>query len=113
MNWGSMRLNFERSSPDAPAANIRNPTDRRERLTNGTRWWIFMRLLQLKDLMTCYTNARPEAGLFARLPRPSCSRHPALVNCGDSVETAFEPLRQGKLEIPCSLVYWVRFHVLQ
>jgi hypothetical protein len=30
-----------------------------------------MRLLQLDDLMTSYTNARPEAGLFVRLPRSS------------------------------------------
>jgi hypothetical protein len=30
-----------------------------------------MRLLQLDDLTTSYTNARPEAGLFVRLPRSS------------------------------------------
>ena len=30
-----------------------------------------MRLLQLDDLLTSYTNARPEAGLFVRLPRSS------------------------------------------
>src|SRR6185436_1041717 len=30
-----------------------------------------MRLLQLDDLMTSYTKARPEAGLFVRLPRSS------------------------------------------
>jgi len=28
-------------------------------------------LLQLDDLMTSYTNARSEAGLFVRLPRSS------------------------------------------
>jgi hypothetical protein len=72
MNCGSMRLNFERSTPDAwPTANMRDPVDRSQRLTDRTRWWIFMRLLQLDDLMTSYTNVRPEAGLFARLPRSS------------------------------------------
>src|ERR1051326_5484343 len=50
MNCGSMRLNFERSPPDAAAANMRNPTDSRERLTDGARSWI-MRLLQLDDLI--------------------------------------------------------------
>ncbi len=30
-----------------------------------------MRLLQLDDLTTSYTNARPEAGLFVRFPRSS------------------------------------------
>jgi len=32
---------------------------------------MFMRLLQLDDLMTSYTNTCPEAGLFVRLPRSS------------------------------------------
>jgi hypothetical protein len=31
---------------------------------DGTRWWTFMRLLRLDDLMTSYTNARPGAGLL-------------------------------------------------
>ena len=33
--------------------------DRSRRLTDGTRWRIFMRFLRLDDLMTSYTNARP------------------------------------------------------
>jgi hypothetical protein len=37
---------------------------RSQRLTDGTRWRTFMRLLQLDDMMTSYTNARPEAGLL-------------------------------------------------
>src|SRR5256885_11694785 len=75
MNCGSMRLNFERSSPDAgccrPIAKMRDPMDRSHRLTDGTRLWIFMRLLQLDSLMTSYTDARPEDGLFVPLPSPS------------------------------------------
>ena len=31
--------------------------DRSQRLTDGTRWRTFMRLLRLDDLMTSYTNA--------------------------------------------------------
>jgi hypothetical protein len=38
--------------------------DRSRRLTDGTRWRTFMRLLLLDDLMTSYTNARPGAGLL-------------------------------------------------
>ena len=38
--------------------------DRRQRLTDDTRWRTFMRLLRLDDLMTSYTNARPGAGLL-------------------------------------------------
>jgi hypothetical protein len=38
--------------------------DRSQRLTDGTRWRIFMRLLLLDDLITSYTNARPGAGLL-------------------------------------------------
>ena len=41
--------------------------DRNWRLTDGTRWRIFMRLLRLDDLMTSYTNARPGAGLLVCL----------------------------------------------
>jgi hypothetical protein len=43
---------------------MRNPMDRSQRLTDGTRWRTFMRLLPLDDLITSYTNARPEAGLL-------------------------------------------------
>jgi hypothetical protein len=43
---------------------MRDPMDRSQRLTDGTRWRTFMRLLQLDDMMTSYTNARPEAGLL-------------------------------------------------
>jgi len=35
---------------------------------------MFMRLLQLDDLMTSYTNTWPETGLFVRLPRSSRPR---------------------------------------
>jgi hypothetical protein len=63
-----MRLNFERSDARTgccrPAANMRHPMDRSRRLTDGTRWRTFMRLLRLDDLMTSYTNARPGAGLL-------------------------------------------------
>jgi hypothetical protein len=38
--------------------------DRSRRLTDGTRCGTFMRLLQLDDLMTSYTNARPVADLL-------------------------------------------------
>jgi hypothetical protein len=38
--------------------------DRSRRLTDGTRWRTFIRFLRLDDLMTSYTNARPEAGLL-------------------------------------------------
>jgi hypothetical protein len=38
--------------------------DRSRRLTDGTRWRTFMRLLGLDDLKTSYTNARPGAGLL-------------------------------------------------
>src|SRR5690349_12864220 len=69
MNCGSMRLNFEKSAPDAgccrPNAKMRDPMDRSRRLTDGTRW-MFMRLLQLDSLMTSYT---PDNGLLVPLPR--------------------------------------------
>jgi hypothetical protein len=64
MYCGSMRLNFERSAPDAWTANMRDPMDRSQRLTDGTRWWTFMRLLLLDNLITSYTNAHPGAGLL-------------------------------------------------
>ena len=38
--------------------------DRSQRLTDGTRWRTFMRLLLWNDLITSYTNARPRAGLL-------------------------------------------------
>jgi hypothetical protein len=38
--------------------------DRSRRLTDGTRWRTFMRLLLLDDLMTSYTNARPGVDLL-------------------------------------------------
>ena len=37
---------------------------RSQRLTDGKRWRIFMRLLLLDELITSYTNARPGAGLL-------------------------------------------------
>jgi hypothetical protein len=43
---------------------MRDPMDRSQRLTDGTRWRTFMRLLRLDDLMTSYTNAPPGAGLL-------------------------------------------------
>jgi len=43
---------------------MRDPKDRSRRLTDGTRWRTFIRLLGLDDLMTSYTNARPGAGLL-------------------------------------------------
>jgi hypothetical protein len=43
---------------------MRDPMDRSQRLTDGTRWRTFMRLLLLDDLITSYTNARPGAGLL-------------------------------------------------
>ena len=43
---------------------MKDPMDRSQRLTDGTRWWTFMRLLLLDDLITSYTNARPGAGLL-------------------------------------------------
>jgi hypothetical protein len=43
---------------------MRYPMDRSQRLTDGTRWRTFMRLLLFDDLMTSYTNARPGAGLL-------------------------------------------------
>jgi hypothetical protein len=43
---------------------MRDPMDRSRRLTDGTRWRTFMRLLRLDDMMTSYTNARPGAGLL-------------------------------------------------
>jgi hypothetical protein len=43
---------------------MRDAMDRSRRLTDGTRWRTFMRLLRLDDLMTSYTNARPGAGLL-------------------------------------------------
>jgi len=43
---------------------MRDPKDRSQRLTDDTRWWTFMRLLRLDDLMTSYTNARPGAGFL-------------------------------------------------
>jgi hypothetical protein len=43
---------------------MRDPMDRSQRLTDGTRWRTFMRLLRLDDLMSSYTNARPGAGLL-------------------------------------------------
>jgi hypothetical protein len=36
---------------------MRDPMERSQRLTDGGRWWTFMRLLRLDDLMTSYTNA--------------------------------------------------------
>jgi hypothetical protein len=39
---------------------MRDAMDRSRRLTDGTRWRTFMRLLLFDDLMTSYTNARPE-----------------------------------------------------
>jgi hypothetical protein len=62
---------------------MRDPMDRSQRLTDGTRWRTFMRLLRLDDLMTSYTNARPGAGLLVvdldlgtasgRLASPCCT----------------------------------------
>jgi hypothetical protein len=43
---------------------MRDPMDRSQRLTDGTRWRTFIRLLLFDDLMTSYTNARPGAGLL-------------------------------------------------
>jgi len=43
---------------------MRDPMDRSQRLTDGTRWRTFMRLLLLNDLIISYTNARPGAGLL-------------------------------------------------
>jgi len=43
---------------------MRDPKDRSRRLTDGTRWRTFIRLLRLDDLMTSYTNARPGVGLL-------------------------------------------------
>jgi hypothetical protein len=43
---------------------MRDPMDRSQRLTDGTRWRTFMRLLRLDDIKTSYTNARPGAGLL-------------------------------------------------
>src|SRR5215471_7879853 len=43
---------------------MRDPMDRSRRLTDGTRWRTFMRLLRLDDLMTSYTNASPGVGLL-------------------------------------------------
>jgi hypothetical protein len=43
---------------------MKDPMDRSQRLTDGTRWQTFMRLLLLDDLITSYTNARPGAGLL-------------------------------------------------
>jgi hypothetical protein len=36
---------------------MRDPMARSRRLTDGTRWRTFMRLLRLDDLMASYTNA--------------------------------------------------------
>jgi len=70
---------------------MRDPMDRSQRLTDGTRWRIFMRLLPLDDMMTSYTNARPEAdllvvdielsmasGLLASRSRPEVRFQPSL-----------------------------------
>jgi hypothetical protein len=43
---------------------MRDTMDRNQRLTDGTRWRTFMRLLLLDDLITSYTSARPGAGLL-------------------------------------------------
>jgi hypothetical protein len=43
---------------------MRDPMDRSQRLTDGTRWRTFIRLLLLDDLITSYTKARPGAGLL-------------------------------------------------
>src|SRR5579864_5444289 len=43
---------------------MRNPMDSSQRLTDGTRWRTFMRLLLLDDLITSYTHARPGVGLL-------------------------------------------------
>jgi hypothetical protein len=43
---------------------MRDTMDRSQRLTDGTRWRTFMRLLLLDDLITSYTNACPGAGLL-------------------------------------------------
>jgi hypothetical protein len=53
---------------------MRDPMDRSQRLTDGTRWRTFMRLLLFDDLMTSYTNARDLAtpsGLLASRCRTS------------------------------------------
>jgi hypothetical protein len=64
---------------------MRDPMDRSRRLKDGTRWRTFMRLLQLDDLMTSYTNARPVAGLLvvdlnlgtaSKLPASRCRTSP-------------------------------------
>ena len=52
--------------------------DKSQRLTDGTRWRTFMRLLLLDDLMTSYLNARDLAaalGLRRRSNLPGSSRH--------------------------------------
>src|SRR5215475_1267959 len=63
MYCGSMRLNCEKSTPDAcigccrPAATIRDPMARSRRFTDGMRRRTFMRFLLLDDLKASYTNA--------------------------------------------------------
>jgi hypothetical protein len=42
---------------------MREPRDKSQRLTDGTRLRTFMRLLLLDDLMTSYTNASQKPGL--------------------------------------------------
>src|ERR1043165_8443749 len=59
---------------------MRDPMDRSQRLTDGTRWRTFMRLLRLDDLMTSYTNAgSPELASscwISTSARPQDSSHP-------------------------------------
>ena len=43
---------------------MRDPMSRSQRLTDDTRSRTFMRLRRLDDMMTSYTNVRPEVGLL-------------------------------------------------
>jgi hypothetical protein len=82
---------------------MRNPKARSRRLTDGTRWRTFMKLLPLDDLVPSYTNAgAPEPGLEALLARKFCDP------CGafDGEPPEVEPACNGRREEASSSIEW-------
>src|SRR5215831_17655918 len=70
---------------------MRDPMDRSQRLTDGTRWRTFMRLLRLDDLMTSYTQRAP----WSWAPRGGSRPRPQ-----DSSRRGAGPRRCSALGIP-------------
>src|SRR5712692_6161325 len=73
--------------------------DRSRRLTDGTRWRTFMRLLRLDDLIAFYTNARPRSWPPRGGSRPRHGlRTPRVTvpHLADVARLVYQPMALGK-----------------